>query len=203
MYTSYHASHLLHCCHAPGKGKLKTFWLVLDASVDSHGERTSEMDTSITGDSVADQIIEEQNDGKSREEQARDERYKRLIDWNVDMLTRLLGQIAKQRTAGKVARNFEALSLLPKPGTSTIDEVKEIIRLGGTSKANGKESATLDPEAISQLRYYVTSVCAMYRDNPCRSRRRCAFLGNNLCSDKHAFVLPLQSTTLNMPAMLL
>ena len=155
---------------------------MLDASVASHGERTSEMDTSITGDSVADQIVEEQNDRKTREEHARDERYKRLIDWNVDMLTRLLGQMAQQRKAGNVTRNFESLSLLPKPGTSTIEEVKEIIRLGGTTTANVKESAALEPEAISQLRYYVTSVCAMYRDNPCRFRRRCV-------SKEKAFVL--------------
>lgn len=176
---------------------------MLDASVDSHGKRTS-VDTSITGDSVADQFVGEEEGGRTREEQARDERYKRLIDWNVDLLTRLLGQMAQQRKAGNVARNFESWSLLPKPGTSTIEEVKEIIRLGGTTTANGKESTTLEPEAISQLRYFVTSVCAMYRDNPCRSRRGCVTKETSFCSDKPAFTrLPLQSTILSMPVMLL
>ena len=176
MNLEVYSSHHFLCILSLGKGELKTFWLVLDASVDSHGGGSSEMDTSRTGDSVG-AIYEEQEDGtfKTREELAREERYKRLIDWNVDMLTRLLRKLARQRKAGKVARNFDSLSLLPKPGSSTIDEVKEIIYLGGTSNANEKEPADLDPEAISQLRFYVTSICSMYRDNACKSRRRRLF----------------------------
>ena len=135
--------------------------------MDTHTSVVSEDSRSFSAsvDSVADEL-ERHEMLKSKQEQEREDKYKRLIDWNVDMLTRLLRQMARRRKPGKVAENFQDLSLLPQPGTSTIDEVQEIIYLGGTSTAKERESTDVDPEALTQLRYFVTSVCAMYRDKP-------------------------------------
>ena len=141
---------------------------MLDVSVDSNVSGSS-VDSSFAGEPVADKMEDEAETRQLKEEQARQQRHKRLIDWNVDMLTRLLKQMAAQRKAGKASPNFQSLSLLPQPGTSTVDEVKEIIYLGGAATAKRGETTELDPDAISQLRYYVSSVCAMYHDNPCES----------------------------------
>ena len=159
------------------------------------------MSTSITGDSVDDQQLAEDGDGaKSKDDQARDQQHQRLIDWNVDLLTRLLRQIARQRKPGKTAQDYHALSLLPRPGTSTIEEVQEIIYFGETETARDKAREELNPEAISQLRFYVTSVCAMYRDNPCKFSQHSSTGSNVPSHAKNTF--SSQSTTLNMRHML-
>ena len=173
---------------AKGKGLLKTYWLDLAAESDSQGRGTSsEFASSISGGSVADQIEAiHKDDGTTQTEHDKEkqDRHGRLIDWNVDMLSRLLNQIASRRKQPRMTVNVEGLSLLPKDGRSTIDDVQEIIYLGGTSQEIEQEGAEIEPEALDQLRYFVTSVCAMYRHNSFHNfeHARSVYIGSRLNS---------------------
>lgn len=101
---------------------------------------------------------------------AYDEKKLRLIDWNADVLCRLLNQIVAcrslQRPEGAPTRQRD-LSLLSQDNRSILSEVKEIVDLPGDSRPVGNlPQAQVDEEVASQLRNFVSCVCVMYRDNP-------------------------------------
>jgi hypothetical protein len=54
------------------------------------------------------------------------------------------------------------------PGYTVLSEVKEIIKLPSKTAAykQDPEALELDHEVIAELREYVTTILAMYRDNP-------------------------------------
>lgn len=100
-----------------GKGELQTYWL--------HDKRSakSETQSSFHSESEAafDLEILEMFDPKTS----------RLIDWNVDVLLRLLRQIAATRQESRISQSREQLheDRYKQPGKAVIDEVKEIITL--------------------------------------------------------------------------
>lgn len=124
---------------------------------------------SISGDqSLGESLDDDAHDAVGvLEEKAREQKYNRLVEWNVDLLTKLLRQIAGRRVASTENRSVKVLSLLPEPGCKLIDEVKEVVSLRRNSTVEKSALKELDPEAVEQLRYFVSSVCAMYRKNPC------------------------------------
>lgn len=104
----------------------------------------------------------------------------RLIDWNVDMLLRLLKQVEAKRQmqriiAEPVSQEQEEVQALrdtfSKSG-SVVDEVAEIIPMP-SFEAQTANSSKIDPDSIvldeeveMQLREFVTVIASMYRDNP-------------------------------------
>lgn len=101
----------------------------------------------------------------------------RLVDWNCDVLQRLLRQVVAHRVATASAHSDtttnhdEELLKSKKKGKTVIDEVVEIIHLPKfDSKVAANEvdsnSVELPPEALKQLRDFVEKICSMYRDNP-------------------------------------
>ena len=93
------------------------------------------------------------------------DKIERLIDWNVDVLLRLLQQIIARRDVTEKEIDDAAQTEATKP----FDEVKEIIPL-----PEFKESRThrdpMDvkiPDAVAdQLRDYVSNIAMLYNDNP-------------------------------------
>lgn len=91
------------------------------------------------------------------------DKTRRLIEWNVDVLARLLKQIqARRQVTGSKNEKFEdpedAFS-----GGSIIEEVKEIITLPHFSKGHAKaleevEKTELDENVMAQLRDYVATI---------------------------------------------
>jgi hypothetical protein len=158
---------------AKGLGELETFWLVL-------GKERSD------GASVAGDTVSIQSDGKS-EDVAKStllspssDKMTRLIKWNVDVLLRLLKQIAATRSSptssprkkAPTKRNAEHVAQTSsKTGKTLLDEVTDIISLPkfdaqAAEKLEDVEAIEIDEKVVAQLSSFVSSISAMYQDNP-------------------------------------
>ena len=90
----------------------------------------------------------------------------RLIDWNVDVLQRLLKKVVAMRDATHQPNS--QLIIEQNAKNTVLDEVKEIIELPGKAAKykQDPEAVTISPEVIAQLRDYVRIIASMYRNNP-------------------------------------
>ena len=100
-------------------------------------------------------------------------RIKRLVDWNVDVLKRLLKQVVAKRNSSSKQTYDPNHPIMMKQemnigcDTYVLDEVTEIIRLPGYAQyeSQGANKIELPKEVESQLRLYVSSIAMMHRDN--------------------------------------
>ena len=150
---------------AKGKGALQTFWLDVDGSRDDN--------KSESGASDHTQSIETTSEGQHIGTRMTEEKTRRLIDWNVDVLKRLLKEIVAWREASgkdaksKYAPGEESYGM----GQTVIDEVSEIISLPKLSSATATfkqsvNSVCLGEAAETQLDALVSAIAALYRENP-------------------------------------
>ena len=150
---------------AKGLGELQTFWLVL-------GKERSD------GASSAGDTASIQSDSKS-EVEARpavrslsSKKHTRLIKWNVDVLLRLIKQIAAARSGPPPKRHAEHVAQTSSgTGKTVLHEVTDIISLPKfdaktAEKLEDVESIEIDEKVFAQLTSFVSSVAAMYQDNP-------------------------------------
>ncbi|ACI65757.1 predicted protein [Phaeodactylum tricornutum CCAP 1055/1] len=150
---------------AKGKGEMSTFWLQLGTE---HSDGTSVSGTNHVADK--NETLEEE---KHKLQSLASDKTRRLIDWNVEVLLRLLGQIVACRITHpvKISGVFVRNSASPK-GQTVLEEVKEIITLPNfnakSAELRKKDSATtqLNDDVVQQLREYVANVAALYRCNP-------------------------------------
>ena len=130
-----------------------------------------------------------------------DARTIRMVEWNVGLLSRLLVQQIERSKSNKQ----QEVSVEPEPydvitiqktGQTVLDEVKEIIELPAFDyNAPGKEgqdSSQLDPEVISELRDYVTTIASMYRDNPFHNFEHASHVGMSVSKLLSRIVAPEQ-----------
>ena len=165
---------------AKGKGEMQTYWLEMKVSsgpstysgssegsgdeFDESGRSPRDASGSLVGKET---IIDCSKLGS-----VLDDKSRRLVEWNTEVLARILRQIVARRTVSSTHETeTPAITALKPMGSIVIDEVKEIIHLPEFNakvleKQQNPESVTLDPEVISQLRSLVTSLATMYRDNP-------------------------------------
>ena len=153
--------------HAKGKGEMQTYWLEISARNDS-----SVMDTSSNGGS-SDRMDEEFDERTSPTSRIFDSKTTRLIEWNVDVLLRLLKQIvASRRSCARetdARKPNESFFLQKKNGELTLDEVAEIITLPDFKEANtmqAEDTVELPSLVVQQLHDYVCNIAAIYRENP-------------------------------------
>ena len=161
--------------HAKGKGEMQTYWLEIMSRQDS-----SVLDSSSTmSESNSDRLeMEGGDDEANHETRAFDSKTTRLIEWNVDVLLRLLKQIVARRRAtlndsgtDTEMENPHESSFTPKKESMTLDEVAEIITLPKFRETNSHlqeeaENVVLDPIVVQQLHDYVCSIASIYRENP-------------------------------------
>ena len=157
--------------HAKGKGALQTFWIV-DQTVNSSDSKSVHESASTKG--IVKEATSRRGSMSKNEQSATDGKTDRLINWNVDVLQRLLKQVVARRisldlAASRVDKEAEALN--DSHSGSVLSEVKEIIALPYFNAASFKnnqdpESVVLDDVVKQQLIEYVSSVAAMYRGNP-------------------------------------
>lgn len=149
---------------AKGKGKLTTFWVNPNDRTNSSVE--SETDSGSTPDL------------NSEAPQNEKMRMDRLVDWNVEVLARLLCSIEAQRltclkaglsvkeTTGTLDTGRDELtSSLNDPKNLIIDEVKEIVPMAKffqTQVTVDPNSIELDPKVLSELKEYVVSIANVY-----------------------------------------
>jgi hypothetical protein len=163
---------------AKGKGEMQTFWLeiksqtgastVASSAHSSSGFSDEEEGPSLLGPNVHEELSK-----------LLDDKTKRLVEWNKDVLARLLKQIVARRNASTAASNLveshsSGVSMIGREDKTVIDEVKEIIHLPEFDAAALKnqqnlDTIELDPEVSSQLRNLVTSIAMMYKANPFHS----------------------------------
>lgn len=158
--------------YAKGKGELKTFWL-------THDVQDSE---STVSHETSDSFHKNQDDHKpfkirlKPDDEDVNSKKDRLIDWNVDVLGKCLLQIAAHRNhlSGQKAQSGVSLDTekqFSSPGCKIIDEVKEIISLPtfdgiGFIDQRVNQTMELSTTVQNELRAFVTSIAAVYTDNP-------------------------------------
>lgn len=105
-------------------------------------------------------ILEGTKDSKHTEPP---EQIQRLIDWNAELLLKLLEQIVtKRQTAGKAGWDDEP-ELEAKE--TIFDEVVEVINLPGFDGYTGKKSIDVAPQVVQQLKEFVAAIGSAYRSN--------------------------------------
>eukprot|EP00339_Tiarina_fusa_P025260 CAMPEP_0117016014 /NCGR_PEP_ID=MMETSP0472-20121206/12683_1 /TAXON_ID=693140 ORGANISM="Tiarina fusus, Strain LIS" /NCGR_SAMPLE_ID=MMETSP0472 /ASSEMBLY_ACC=CAM_ASM_000603 /LENGTH=1517 /DNA_ID=CAMNT_0004719937 /DNA_START=135 /DNA_END=4688 /DNA_ORIENTATION=+ len=106
----------------------------------------------------------------------------RLIDWNVDILKRLLKRIVARRIDENTKSDPGAhFSLISEDGVTVRDEITSRINMPKYDKAKAKtdpQTIHLGEEVENQLREYVTMIEAMYHSNPFHSFKH----ASNVCT---------------------
>jgi hypothetical protein len=152
--------------HAKGKGELQTYWL----NISTKRSGSSESGSSETGsDDTARSKI---NNSTASDCLYLKDKEVRLVEWNVDLLLRLLREIvAGRETRGEPTRapkDFVPNKL--QEGGTVLNEVKEIITLpkfnARIEKDINPDSIQLDPTVEEEVRDYVTAIAGFYHDNP-------------------------------------
>jgi hypothetical protein len=157
---------------AKGKGELQTYWLELTdkaetGSAASGADENAENRILDDSEHVSAAIAEKTGIDPGKTE--------RLIDWNVEVLLRLLKQVvARRQHQGRETMGLagtEDLMLKPARGQTVLDEVKEIITLPqfDSSSLNIERDCDyieMNHKVADQLHDYVWNIASMYRNNP-------------------------------------
>ena len=169
--------------YAKGKGILKTFWLVVEENQGSGGQNASIGSKSLCDinqhqkihllpDRPKDETLDA---GLSSATSI--EKQRRLIDWNVEVLLRILKQIlARRMSESPTTRSTDSPSCPPsdfaRPMNQTVmDEVCEVIALPSFDVEHvchliKPDSIVVPPAVVDQLQSFVTGIASLYRNNP-------------------------------------
>jgi hypothetical protein len=178
---------------AKGKGELQTYWIEL-AKKSNPSPRTGST-SSVNDENSVDITLGDQQDkewtraglGPSRQCIAQEdqktwelvEKERRLVDWNTDILCRLLKQVVVQRqiigerhSESSHRRTLHAsVANNGSRGNMVIDEVAEIIELPKSQFVSEHElieagrNIALSPIVVEQVRTYVQATAASYPKN--------------------------------------
>jgi len=164
--------------NAKGKGELQTYWLELheDATKSAATASTASVISSGAGDEPA-MGTQAASGGSaiatSKPTPQSADKHMRLISWNTDILARLLTQIiARRESRGCRPTPMDRMKKLEEQVSRTrlvLSEVTEIITLPkfeSTDKTVDPSRIELSEEVVNQLRDYVQTLSAMYRENP-------------------------------------
>jgi class 3 adenylate cyclase len=167
---------------AKGKGELKTFWLALGDG----GKTKSTTDTTHSSDDVSspnhnssmilDGLMVTSAESDQQVNTLMSNKTSRLIDWNVDVLSRLIKQIIAQRKASSSpTKDSTKKHFCPGDNrgaaTTVLDEVTEILALPefdaeAARRQQDPQNIELNANITTQLQQYVSNVSAMYQNNP-------------------------------------
>ena len=153
---------------------MKTYWLTIGAE-QSDGQSISDRSnaSSCPDENTSEEPELERGKMFSKSTPAADINSKtsRLINWNVEIMLRLLKHIVARRSkcpqtdkSGKP----EWTSSCTISGFTVLEEVKEIITLPKFINAACDDGASvaIDKAVESQLRDYITAIARLYRNNP-------------------------------------
>ena len=118
--------------NAKGKGEIKTFWVKPGSKGASSGGSTQSVQSSNLSSSGADEQLDGDDDYNLDPATKRiiDRKTDRLIDWNVEILTRFLKQVVAQHGNNGNSTISAPVGIGTRaPGATVLDEVKEIIVL--------------------------------------------------------------------------
>jgi Adenylate and Guanylate cyclase catalytic domain len=152
---------------AKGKGELQTYWLSVGAGSDmtsrSSGRTENTHDIEVNIEEVASGTKLTRKD-------------ERLVQWNVEVLVKVLKRIAARRQLLGVRPDTEGILTakersMTKMSTLVVDELKEVITLPEWQRSKKAAVAVeLDPLVSSQLYDFVSNLALLYRDNAFSTR---------------------------------
>lgn len=150
---------------AKGKGKVQTFW-VQETFPDAEKKDDGTSSSSLDGDTKSSSSSSmSRNNSPAFNQNIRNP----LIDWQVELLSRLLKQIVAKRASSRTAPLSDPSSVWKSSGNSMPrDEIVEEVALPFFGASRSKRSAfnvDLSSKVLSQLEDFVTAVAMLYRDN--------------------------------------
>ena len=164
---------------AKGKGELTTYWLLYNNNTKSR-TASSNNETSDASDDVSASSAESMMEAvEEEEEEIRrhtdfSARTSRLVDWNKDLLLKLLKAVVARRQA--MNRNTDTTKVVEiigrrDRGVTVLDEVKEIIALPAFDHSVMKREVAANTIQLGEtvereLGNFVATVASLYRDNP-------------------------------------
>ena len=169
---------------AKGKGELATYWLQISfgSSQGTASSMCSETEWTEAADGSG--PIQEMEGGLQRSLsqqmlQATEthitgaERHARLVEWNSELLMRLLkGIIAHRDAMCKKPDDWDEIRKLEESFKErealVMEEVVEVIELPSFAQVGdtNPENVVLNPIVVQQLKSFVENISFMYRDNP-------------------------------------
>jgi len=160
--------------HIRAKGELQTYF-VFPKSSDNASSNSSSMDGSHAQRDTTDFVVAAKPEGKKdpsilARTTLLDAKRKRLADWNVQIMARLLREVvARRKACGITAEPVSEDRSISKKGAMVLDEVKEIVHLPEFTVKETEvnpEDIVLGKKVEEQLRNFVYEVCSSYRNNP-------------------------------------
>jgi class 3 adenylate cyclase len=183
---------------AKGKGEMQTYWMAVGSTKDK-SETASE---SVSSNGDLEHIFPQGNSLlRSQDETSYLVAAKtaRLIEWNVDVLLRLL----KQVEVGRSTSQADPLNVKSQSDDSLVDdrtvldEVREIISLPTFNKrvrsTNNADSIELEPFVAVQLQAYIAAVASMYRDNPFHNFEHASHVTMSVVKLMSRIIAPVES----------
>ncbi|GKY99150.1 hypothetical protein MPSEU_000870500 [Mayamaea pseudoterrestris] len=157
---------------AKGKGVMSTFWLTFkaDTAVSSSGGSSKSGDDADDDDDCDAPVALKEDYQVSN---LVSDKIARLIEWNCEVLIRILKQIAARRLATahlEVSDQTANENAYMQADTAVIEEVKEIISLPDFVRSKDDadvniDSITIDSAVVDQVFNYVSNIAALYRNN--------------------------------------
>ncbi|GKY99151.1 hypothetical protein MPSEU_000870600 [Mayamaea pseudoterrestris] len=154
---------------AKGKGEMTTYWLTIkkESSYAASTSGSNDSGTEDCGSASVDFTAE-----PCKQISSSTEKTTRLIEWNCEVLVRILKQMHARRKATGGKRMSAAVdeNRYMQANLLVIDEVQEIIHLPDFDHKSCKESAAeesvaISAEVIDQLFDYISNIAAMYQNN--------------------------------------
>jgi hypothetical protein len=152
--------------HAKGKGEMKTYWLEVKAQSSPSARSGASNEGSESTDNRSALNLSSLAPLHDTKKMVSADKASRLVAWNVDIMGKVLKEIAKRRSAlGTDQLPFEDPEDTYGSAKMVINEVKEIITLPRFDKGvdNGSAPVELDSDVVDQLRDYVSTVSSLYR----------------------------------------
>ena len=167
---------------AKGKGEMKTFWLDPTKKrrhTKSHKDIRVQQEISLGNG--------QNGDGMSPGEVPFDEKYARLIDWNVDVLLHHLARVISCRSRsparGSLVNHSSEVALLP----AAINDVAEVVALppfdpDASRFRRARPDVSMLQQTRADLHEYVKRIALMYRDVPFHNFEHASHV--TLCANK-------------------
>jgi len=162
-----------------GKGQIQTYWVNLKMGPANSGSSTNGTDPESSERSSNGEDGDSKGYGQSGMSRpqmtslmlSQNRRTKRLVDWQTDILARLLKPIVAQRDRKANAEFLSDPSNVLEKGDCVLDEVAESLVLPkfdphAAKAQSGTAAADLSPAVMSQLRDFVETIAARYHANP-------------------------------------
>jgi hypothetical protein len=194
-----------------GKGMMQTSWLRLKKPISNLKDAMASADSNI----VVFDLEGESNNGEASENSDCPDDYnnelpemknqlskvQRLIEWNTEVLSKLLQQIVASRP-DKPPMDLNHLEKEMGKDNIALDEFREIVSLPKVGPDEMKHrrdpSEVLLPlHVVAQLRNYITKISQMYLDNPFHNFEVSSFLSFHSCCHNRSQspLYPLQPST--------